>query len=1166
MKSTCDVRSAEIDTGAPAVKFTEVAKGVIAGEGTRVSASIESLLQEAQRQGIKLWLKEDRLHYRLPKDSLELDVFAEIKQRKGEVLAFLRSRRETLPRIPDLQPQVRPSRIPLSFGQRRLWVVEQFGFARAAYNIGSSLRVRGEMDVHAFERALHEIVNRHEALRTRIEAFEGEGYQIIEPPGVFRVDLRDLSAVEAREREYEVRQIIQTEFERTFVLSEAPLFRVILLRLSAREHVLSFVLHHIIADGASMEVLVRELMTLYAAYREGQPSPLEPLSVQYADFVLWQRAWLHGEMIERLLTYWKEHLAGMSPVLDLPTDRPRAPVATFMRAARTPIRLSPSLAASLIELGRRHTASLYMVLLAGLKILLARLSGQNDVTVGSPISERTHARAEGLIGLFVNALVMRTKLSGDPTFAELLARVRDNALGAYVHQALPFERLVAELQPPRDLSRQPLAQVMFTLDVSPERRALSLAGLQMEEIPAAQETARFDLLVTLELNKGVIQGSFEYPADLFDAATIDRYVKWYQQLLEQVAADPQRPLSQLQFLDPGEREQLLLHWNRTQREYSPASVMALIEQRVQANPRAVALVCGEQNVSYAELWQRSSALARYLRALGVGAEVIVGVFIERSVDQIVSLLAILKAGGAYLPLDVTYPAEYLSSILADAHVSLVLTHERYLPGLPHEAMRVVCLDRENLQDTSKDEPDVAVHPEQLAHVICIPGPNRRPLGVCATRENLRFRVAAQQAIASCDADEFCCYRSPMGSASAIYEVLTPLTVGAQLLVLSESASSDPRRLLEEAQDHAVSRWTTGSSLAASLTQSEDLDLDPERLRLRHWTLSGEPLGVDLIQWLARELPDCRFVNLYGATEAGSAATLYVAHGNETDRMPIGRPIGNVQVYVLDEELQPTPVGMPGELYIGGAGLTRGYLDDPRQTAQRFLANPHGPPGSRMYRTGDRARHTVSGELEYLGRRDQQVKLHGYRIELRDVESCLHAHPGVQQAAVVLHKPGAAEAQLVAYYVVAAGVDIPDAATLMEHLRQRLPAHMIPAHFVELEQLPRTSNGDLDRLALPVPSRALQPKEYVAARSPTEQALVRIWEEMFKLERVGIHDNFFDLGGDSIVSIQIIDRAQRVGLHLSLRQTFEHQTIAELSPFVRADVVAQADAVSEQTQA
>jgi non-ribosomal peptide synthetase component F/aryl carrier-like protein len=1015
-----------------------------------VSANIESLLSTAQHQGIRLWLKDGQLHYRLPKGGSELPVFTEIRQRKHEVLAFLRGRREASLSIPDLQPQPRPLHLPLSFSQRRLWVVEQLGLARAAYNIGSSLRLRGEFDLRAFELSLQEVVRRHESLRTRIETIDGEGYQVIEPPEPLHADLRDLSALEPEAQAREVREIVQAELDRRFVLERAPLFRVAVLRLSAREHVLSFVIHHIITDALSQEILVKELMTLYVAYRSGQHSQLKDLTVQYADFALWQREWLQGETLERLLVYWKEHLAGMAPSLNLPTDRPRPAVANFMRAAYARVRLAPELAKSLAELGRRQGASLYMVLLAGFQTLLSRLSGQKDVAVGSPISGRTDRQTEGLIGFFVNTLVMRTDLSGDPSFIELLERVRTNALNAYVHQDLPFERLVAELQPPRDLSRQPLVQVMFALDNRSEARALELPELVVEDVPTSAATSRFDLLLTLEVSDQGIQGAFEYPVDLFDASTMERYVKWYGMLLEQVVAAPRRALSQLRLLDQAEREELLVRWNRTEQAYSQASVTEMIEQRARACPQAVALVCGDERLTYGELEERSNQLAHYLRRAGVGAEGVVGVCLDRSVEQVISLLAVLKCGGVYLPLEATDPPERLAHALADARVNLVLTRETWLQSLSNPAAKVICLDREDLRQEPRGSLGVSVHPAQLAYVIYVSSPAGQPVGVSATQQNLRCGVAARTGIAPYNTGEVCRYRSPIGFAEAVYEVLVPLSEGAQIIVMT-----------------------------------------------------GQPAG-------------------------------------DTQE-----PLANMQAYVLDEHLEPVPVGVPGDLYICGAGLARGYLNKPSQTAQRFLANPYAA-GGRMLRTGDRVRHIESGELEYLGRSDSQVRLRGYRIELQEIESCLRSHAGVQDAAVVLHEPVGADAQLVAYYVVQSGAPVPDVSSLKAHLRNKLPAYMVPEHFAELEQLPLSAGGQLDRKALPEPSRTQQSREYVAPRTPTERTLARLWAELLHVERVGIHDNFFELGGDSLVSIQIVERALRSGLRLSLRQTFEHQTIAELA--------------------
>ena len=1054
-------------------------------------------------------------------------------------------------------PQKRDTNaFPLSFAQRRLWFLDQLEPNSPLYNIASAVRLTGALNVTALEQSLNQIVRRHESLRTTFVAKDGHPVQVIAPELTVPLPVVDLHSLSEAEREAEALQLAIEEAQRPFDLAKGPLLRTTLLRLDEEDHILLLTMHHIISDGWSMGVFVREMGALYEALSQGRPSPLPELPIQYVDFAQWQRKWLQGEELERQLAYWKEQLAGLPPLLELPTDRPRPAVQRYQGAHHS-FALSKSLSQALESLSQEEGATLFMTLLAAFQTLLYRYTGQEDICVGTPIANRTRAEIEGLIGFFVNTLVLRTDLSGDPSFRELLRRVREVALGAYAHQDLPFEMLVDELQPARDMSHSPLFQVMFVLQNAPVQ-ALELSELTLSPVETENGIAKFDLTLMMEERPEGLQGTVEYNTDLFDAATIERMVGHFQTLLEGIVADPDRPISTLPLLTAAEREQLLVGWNDTEAEYpGDKCVHQWFEAQVEQTPEAIAVAFGEEEqLTYGELNRRANQLAHYLQKLGVGPETLVGLCVDRSPEMVIGLLGVLKAGGAYLPLDPTYPQERLAFMLEDAGISIILTQSHLLDRLgvqrkdvkrnPQSAIGnrqfTICLDTD--WEVIAREPDTnpvsAVTPDNLAYVIYTSGSTGRPKGTLLQHRGLsNFAHAYIRRLSLGPGSRLLQFASFSFDAS-LAEIFTTLLSGATLRLARRDilmSVSDLHRLLRE-----------GEITIAILPPSILSVLPTEGLSALQTLISaGESCSREIAESWA---PGRRLFNGYGPTEATIGPTLYPIESvpEGVASVPIGRPITNTQVYLLDAHLQPVPVGVSGELYIGGVGLARGYLNRPELTAERFIPNPFSDePGARLYRTGDLARYLPDGNIEFLGRIDHQVKVRGFRIELGEIEAVLRQHPHLQAAVVLAREDTPGDKRLVAY-VVPREEPAPTISELRRFLKETLPEYMVPSAFVYLDALPLTPNGKVDRRALPAPDQTRPELEsaYVAPRTREEKILADIWAQVLGVEQVGVHDNFFELGGDSILSIQVIARANQAGLQLTPRQLFQAPTVAGLA--------------------
>ncbi|HET6233025.1 MAG TPA: amino acid adenylation domain-containing protein, partial [Longimicrobiaceae bacterium] len=1062
--------------------------------------------------------------------------------------------------LPPLVPQDRGELVPLSFAQERLWFVEQLLPGTSTYVMPAALRLAGPVDVAATEKAIGEILRRHEVLRARFVRTPEGVMQTFDAWRPFHLAVTDLSALDPDAREAEAMRLASEHAQTPLDLEQGPLFRSELLRLGENEHVLLIAAHHAVSDGWSSGILFRELFALQQAFAAGQESPLAPLPVQYADYALWQRSWLHGDELERQLGYWREHLRGAPGVLELPTDRPRPPVQTF-RGSNLWFSLPDELVRRAHDLSRREGATLFMTLLAAWQVLLARYSGQEDVVVGTTIANRTRREVEGLVGFFANTLALRGDLGGDPAFRDVVRRARESTLGAYAHQDLPFEKLVDELDVGRSLSHSPVFQVMFVLQNAPTGPAASpssdaasadeggtvQAGMQAAEYGKA----KFDVTLTLTETGGGLVGSLEYNTDLFDEATMARLAGHFAAVLDAGTMDAAQPISRLRLLDDAERALVLDEWNATERGYpTDLRIHDLFQEQAMRTPDRVALVHDAEALTYAELNARANQLARHLRSLDVGPETLVAVCMERTPEMIVALLAVLKAGGAYVPVDQNYPAERIAYMLNDTQAPVVLTQARVATNLPATQATVVSVDADWDEIAKHVVENLSVHvrPENAAYAIYTSGSTGRPKGVHIEH---RSTVALLHWLREAVTDEE--RSSVLGSTSisfdvSIAEIFGTLCWGGKL-VLVENALS----LAELPGGTDIRLASMVPSAAAELLRMGGIPST-----VRSLNLGGEPLPNALAQGLYALDHIDKVLNLYGPTEDTTYSTFSVVERGGP-KVYVGRPVANTKSYVLDRNHQPVPVGVPGELYLAGSGLSRGYLNRPALTAERYVPNPFSSqPGARMYRVGDLVRYLPDGTIEYLGRLDHQVKIRGFRIETGEIEAVLAAHPSIESAAVIAREDVPGDRRLAAYLVAEAGREVPPVADLRAYLKAHVPEYMVPSAFVTLDALPLSPNGKVDRRALPVPEAA-SGAEYVAPSTATERELAALWADLLHAGRVGAHDNFFELGGHSLVATQLVNRLRdALGVELPLRTVFEAPTVAEMA--ARIDT-AKADAVA-----
>ena len=1028
---------------------------------------------------------------------------------------------------------------PLSFAQQRVWFLQQLQPNSRAYILSNAQRLTGKLNAGVLQQSLDAIVVHHQTLRTNfIKSLDGSPIQVIGTPRPVEFKIIKVAPEQ-------VECLLNQEAQRPFNLESDLMLRATLLQVDEQEHILLLVMHHIASDGWSINIIEQQLADVYQAFLSGKPSPLAKLPIQYADFAVWQHQWLSGEILSSQINYWKTQLAGANNVLELPTDRSRPPVQTYQGSVQS-LMLPQKLSASLKELSHQHGVTLFMTLLAAFGIILHRYTGQEDILIGSPIAGRNQVETEGLIGFFVNTLAIRTNFSGNPSFQQLLSQVREVTLGAYAHQDLPFEKLVEELQPERDLSHSPLFQVMFAFHNTPSE-LWELPGLTITPLEVHNDTAKFELTLDIKETPEGIKGGIEYNTDLFDATTIARMLGHFQTLLEGIVANPEQHISNLPLLTAAEQHQLLIEWNNTQTDYPKNTcIHQLFEAQTERTPNAIAVIFENQQLTYQQLNHRANQLAHYLISLGIKPEMPVGICVERSLNLIVGILGILKAGAAYVPLDPAYPQERLAFMLQDSQISILLTQQHLLKTLPSHQAQVICLDsdRDCIAAHQQNSPQSYIDPDNLIYTIYTSGSTGKPKGVQIThRSVLNFLTGMQQYLQLTNLDSLLSVTS-LSFDIAVLEIFLPLTLGAKIILVSREVTADGLQLLQQLNNSAATVMQ-----ATPVTWQMLLEAGWKGNAQLKILCGGEALPENLATHLRQR--GAEVWNLYGPTETTVWSTIHRIEQEEA-LVSIGRPIANTQIYILDKYLQPVPVGVPGQLYIGGAGLSRGYFHQPKLTTEKFIPNPFSCDfESRLYKTGDLARYLSDGNIEYLGRLDNQVKIRGFRIELGEIEALLAQHPNIQQTVVTARVDNPENQRLVAY-IVPHPEQTPTTDELRHFLKQKLPEYMVPSAFVLLDTLPLTPNGKIDRRALPAPdsTRLDSANTYLAPRDELEFQLTKIWEQILGIQPIGVRDNFFELGGHSILAVKLFWQIEKTfSKNLPLAILFQSGTVEALAKII-----------------
>jgi len=1031
-----------------------------------------------------------------------------------------------------------------SFGQQRLWFLDQLEPGTAAYNLARAFSIVGPLDVGVLQRALQTIVLRHASLRTVFDSVNGECRQVVLPDINTDIPVHDLSETVESNRDAEAVEIISAEAKEPFDLSEGPLLRCRLVRLGPEHHIFLMVLHHIIVDGWSISILFRELTSCYASLLNGERPALPAIPLQYADYAQWQREYMTGEVLDRQLEYWKSKLADAPLVLDLATDHPRPAIASWHGATEEIIVDSDALAI-LKGLAQSENCTLFMVVMAAFQALLWRYTKQGSIVVGTPVAARNEVEFEGLVGLFVNTLVFRCDFPEDLTFRELMRQVRTFALDSYAHQDLPFEKLVESLVPQRSLDLHPLFQVLFTFQNIP-KQVFQIPGLSIKEIGFETGISKMDLSVEV-WDDGQLHCQFEYRTDLFEKSTIERMLGHFENLLRAASKNPDLRVGELNMMSVRERAQVLTEWNSTAANYDRSvTIPQAFERQVERAPDAVAVIHEGRRWSFREVNQAANRVARLLVKKGIGRESLVGVFLERSPEMVIALMGILKSGAAYVPMDPSYPEERTRFIIRDASLAAIVSNSSIKHILPGEIENVVSTDdEESLDREAADNLGVAISGEDRAYVIYTSGSTGVPKGVEGIHRASMNRFSWMWRTYPFQDDEVCCQKTNLGFVDSIWEIFGPLLAGVPNVIIPQDAVRDPQLFLDAlAREHVTRIVLVPSQLRAILEYSAELKQRVPKLTL--WSCSGEALPVELAHRFRQAFPEATMLNIYGSSEVAADATWHrVSEHDAGNTVAIGRPINNSQVYIVDEYSNAVPIGIPGEIYIGGDGLARGYWNRPELTQQRFVENWLAPERSRrLYKTGDLGRWRSNGEIEYLGRTDTQVKLRGMRIELGEIESVLCGHPEVQQAVVIVR--GAAEQQRLAAYLVTTASAVGE---LRSYVRSKLPEYMVPSEYSQLEKSPLLPSGKVNRAALAQSeAKALvDGQDWVGPRNEVEAQLATIWSELLKLEKLGVEQNFFELGGHSLLVLQMTARVRRtLEVELPARAVFENPTISRLA--------------------
>jgi amino acid adenylation domain-containing protein len=1107
------------------------------------------LMNRLKELGVELSIAEGKLCIDAPKGVITARLHEELTKHKNEIKELIANGVfAPVDDLPAIRSAGRNEKIPLSFSQQRIWFLCQMDPHHRAYILTGAIRMHGQLNKTAFQRSLNEIYRRHDALRTSFKETDGEPEQIISPPTDFALETADLSTGIRAEHESELQELFSEDVRRSFDLVNGPLFRGKLIRLGEEEHVFFWTMHHLISDGWSKRVFLSELSTFYRAFYNGMTPSIPEMPIQYADYAIWQRKCLQGEVLQRHLDYWKRQLGGELPVLQLPTDRPRPAVQSY-RGAKEPIQLSQQRLNGLKEVSQEEDVTLFMTLLASLYTLLYRYTGQKDITIGFPIANRTRTEIENLIGFFVNTLVLRIDLSGPPSFNQLLDRVREATVAAYQHQDLPFEKLVEEIKPVRDMSFSPLFQMMFTWQNIPLKPG-DLPGLILKPISIDTGASMFDLTIYMWEEDGGLAGQIEYNTDLFDRSTIVRIYTHFQTLIKGIIKDPHDSISNYPMLDEAERRRLLVEWNDTAAAYPRDRCLHdLFEEQVKRTPDAVAVVYKDQKLTYRQLNARANQLAHHLVRLGVGPEVMVGLFAERSLEMIIAIYGIIKAGGAYVPLDPEYPGDRIAFMLADTRVPVLLTQQHLAHRLEAHQATVICLDSDwgRIAGEGTENPPCRATPENPAYVIYTSGSTGRPKGVVNEHRGIVNRLMWMQEEYGLTTEDRVLQKTPFSFDVSVWEFFWPLQVGASLVVAEPGGHRDSAYLVDLIQTHGI---TTIHFVPSMLEFFLEEDRVSKCTSLKRVICSGEALSVELQRKFFERL-DSQLHNLYGPTEAAVDVTYWRCRKHdESSIVPIGFPVANTQIYILDPNLSPVPVGVSGELYIGGVQVARGYLNRPDLTAERFIPDPFSKdPKAKLYKSGDLARYRADGAIEYLGRIDFQVKIRGLRIELGEIEATIDGFDEVSRSVVAVWEAASGDKRLVAYYTEKPDRTV-DVSRLRLFLENKLPPYMVPQHFIPMDSIPLTQSGKADRKALPKPELPKAACEYKEPAGRAEAVVAEIWRKLLGRDRIGVRDNFFDLGGHSLLVLQMVGKLKRqFSKPIAVVDVFQFPTVERLAAYL-----------------
>ena len=1116
--------------------------------------NLNELLFELSERGIKLWAEGEKLHLRAAKEALTPEIRESINEHKAVLLASLNQHNQiklassiSIPTVP------RDKEIPLTFNQEGLWFLDQLAAKSSTYNISAARKIVGNLNLVVLEKCIAEIVKRHEILRTSFRMINGSAIQVINTDVTVLLSVIDLQVLPEKEQLLKVQYLANQEAQQSFDLTTAPLVRFKLLKLGSESYILLLTIHHIISDVWSMGIIIQELATLYKAFIAGQPSPLPKLALQYADYAYWQRQWLTNELLEEQYNYWQKQLAGAPNLLILPTDRPRPSAHTF-HGSLLYFQLDKKLTQELKQLSQQTAATLYMTLLTAFMILLSYCSGQKDILVGSPIANRNISDLNLLIGFFVNTLVMRGNLLDNPTIQEMLERVKKVALDAFAHKDLPFGKLVEKLCPERNQSYNPLFQVCFVLQNTPIGK-LNLPGLSISSLNLDRDAAMFDLTLSMEETESGLQGYWEYNSDLFDVGTIEQMFRHFKILLKQIVANPQQKIHDITVLSEAEVYQQLISWNLTQASYpEDKTIHQLFEEQASKTPNNIAVVYENQYLTYQELETRANQLAHYLQKQGVETDTLVALCLNRSLDTVVAILGVLKAGGAYLPIDPNYPQERLSFMVEDSQVTHAIATQASIKRLSTQITSSICLDTDNESIAAQPShpPISKATPSNLAYCIYTSGSTGKPKGALLEHRNVvRLLVNDELQFTFADGDVWTMFHY-YGFDFSVWEMYGALLYGGKLIVVPQELTRDPAGFLELIIREKVTVLNQTPTFFYNLMQ-EILKQPQVDIALRYIIFGGEALHPIQLKAWKQAYPNIKLINMYGITET----TVHVTFKEITEReieenvCNIGIPIPTTTTYIMDSQLRLLPVGVPGEICVGGDGVSRGYLNRDELTATRFVQNPYKPQ-ELIYRSGDLAKLLPNGEMIHLGRMDHQVKIRGFRVELGEIQNHLLKLASVSEATVVAKKLRSTDDLEILAYIVptTSGISVTE---LRNHLTEALPYFMMPSAFVILDKMPITSNGKVDHNALPVPDMSTfnKGKNFVPPRDFLEMQLVQIWEEILQVHPVGVQDNFFEIGGHSLLAVRLMAHVQdKFGKNLPLSILFQGATIEGLASILR----------------